>query len=73
MPKKTETGNPDLRVWDGQQNIVGYIEVKKPTEENLKYIENSEQLKRYRYTFPNLILTSLSQLTHESLQFGGKP
>ncbi len=58
LPKKTEAGNPDFRVWDGQQHIIGYIEAKKPTEENLKYIENSEQLKRYRYTFPNLILTN---------------
>ncbi len=56
LPKKTEAGNPDFRVWDGRQQIVGYIETKKPGE-NLDLIENSEQLKRYRATFPNLILT----------------
>jgi len=56
LPKKTDAGNPDFRIWDGTQNIVGYIEAKKPGE-NLDYIENSEQLKRYRKTFPNLILT----------------
>lgn len=56
MPKKTEAGNPDFRVWDGKQKIVGYIEAKKPGE-NLDDIEDSEQLKRYRSTFPNLILT----------------
>jgi hypothetical protein len=56
LPKKTEAGNPDFRVWDGQQHIVGYIEAKKPCE-NLDVIENSEQLKRYRFVFPNLILT----------------
>jgi predicted helicase len=56
LPKKTEAGNPDFRVWDGTQNIVGYIEAKKPGE-NLDIIENSPQLKRYRKTFPNLILT----------------
>ena len=38
LPKKTEAGNPDFRVWDGKQSIVGYIEAKKPTEENLDYI-----------------------------------
>ena len=56
LPKKTEAGNPDFRVWDGKQQIVGYIEAKKPGE-NLNLIEDSEQLKRYRSTFPNLILT----------------
>lgn len=56
LPKKTDAGNPDFRVWDGMQSIVGYIEAKKPGE-NLELIENSEQLKRYRKTFPNLILT----------------
>ena len=56
LPKKTDAGNPDFRVWDGTQNIVGYIEAKKPGE-NLDIIEESEQLKRYRKTFPNLILT----------------
>lgn len=56
LPKKTEAGNPDFRIWDGKQNIVGYIEAKKPGE-NLDKIEASEQLKRYRSTFPNLILT----------------
>jgi len=58
LPKKTEAGNPDFRIWDGKQNIVGYIEAKKPTEENLDYIEDTEQLKRYLKTFPNLILTN---------------
>ncbi len=56
LPKKTEAGNPDFRVWDGKQHIVGYIEAKVPGE-NLDVIENKEQLKRYRSVFPNLILT----------------
>ncbi|MFM8744340.1 MAG: hypothetical protein ACKODM_13590, partial [Cytophagales bacterium] len=56
LPKKTEAGNPDFRIWDGQQSIVGYIEAKKPGE-NLDSIENSTQLERYRGVFPNLILT----------------
>jgi len=56
LPKKTEAGNPDFRVWDGSQHIIGYIEAKKPGA-NLDSIELSEQLQRYRETFPNLILT----------------
>lgn len=56
LPKKTEAGNPDFRIWDGQQNIVGYIEAKVPGAD-LNKIETSEQLKRYRDTFPNVILT----------------
>jgi len=56
LPKKTEAGNPDFRVWDGSLNIVGYIEAKVPGAD-LNKIEASEQLKRYRDTFPNVILT----------------
>ncbi len=58
LPKSTEAGNPDFRVWDGKQHIVGYIEAKAPTVDNLDAIEYSDQLKRYRHTFPNLILTN---------------
>ena len=25
LPKKTEAGNPDFRVWNGQDRIIGYI------------------------------------------------
>ena len=38
--------------------ITGYIEAKAPTEERLDVVETSEQLQRYRETFPNLILTN---------------
>jgi hypothetical protein len=58
LPKPTEAGNPDFRVWDGRQHIVGYIEAKAPTCENLEPVAASEQLTRYRGTFPNLILTN---------------
>lgn len=58
QPRPTEGGNPDFRVWDGTSRIVGYIEAKPPTEELLDRIESTEQLHRYRNTFPNLILTN---------------
>lgn len=58
LPKKTEAGNPDFRVWDGRQHIVGYIEAKQPLMDDLDRIESSEQLQRYLHTFPNLILTN---------------
>ena len=58
LPKPTEGGNPDFRLWNGTDRIIGYIEAKNPTEERLDRIENTEQLKRYRETFPNLILTN---------------
>jgi len=57
LPKKTEAGNPDFRIWDGKQHIVGYIEAKDPNVD-LNRAENSEQLERYLDTFPNLILTN---------------
>ncbi|MDP2681714.1 MAG: type ISP restriction/modification enzyme [Deltaproteobacteria bacterium] len=58
LPKKTDAGNPDFRIWDGKQQIVGYIEAKAPTVEYLDHIEETGQLKRYLHTFPNLILTN---------------
>lgn len=58
LPKTTEAGNPDFRVWDGKAHITGYIEAKKPETYNLDPIAVSEQLKRYLGTFPNLILTN---------------
>ena len=58
LPRPTDGGNPDFRLWNGRDRIIGYIEAKKPTEERLDSIENSEQLNRYRSTFPNLILTN---------------
>ena len=57
LPKKTEAGNPDFRVWDGKHSQVGYVEAKQPRA-NLDEIETSDQLKRYISTFPNLILTN---------------
>jgi len=58
LPKKTEAGNPDFRVWNGKNHITGYIEAKDPSISSLDWIEDSEQLKRYRSTFPNVILTN---------------
>lgn len=56
LPKQTEAGNPDFRVWDGDHFVVGYIEAKTPGT-NLDQIETTPQLQRYFQTFPNLILT----------------
>ncbi|HWP92860.1 MAG TPA: type ISP restriction/modification enzyme [Thermodesulfobacteriota bacterium] len=58
LPKKTEAGNPDFRLWDGKQHIFGYIEAKAPTVTYLDQVETTEQLKRYLHTFPNLLLTN---------------
>lgn len=58
LPKQTEAGNPDFRIWDGKNHITGYIEAKAPTTTNLDSIQYSEQLKRYCSTFPNVILTN---------------
>jgi len=52
-PRKTEAGIPDFRIGKNGE-IVGYIEAK-PPDTNLEEIEDSEQLKRYRDSLPNLI------------------
>jgi len=57
LPKATDAGNPDFRLWNGRNRIVGYVEAKAPGAGSLDRIEESEQLARYRSTFPNLILT----------------
>ena len=57
LPKKTEVGNPDFRVWDGKRKIVGYIEAKN-LDKNLNAVQNTEQISRYLTTFPNFILTN---------------
>lgn len=57
-PTATKAGNPGFRVWNGAGRIIGYIEAKRPSEERLDAIEDSEQRQRYRATFPNLILTN---------------
>ena len=58
LPKSTDAGNPDFRIWDGKAHITGYIEAKKPETFNLDPIAVSEQLKRYLGTFPNVLLTN---------------
>ena len=58
FPKKTEVGNPDIRVLDDEGRLVGYIEAKPPEKDALETIEDQEQLTRYRKTFHNLILTN---------------
>ncbi|MBP7215134.1 MAG: N-6 DNA methylase [Candidatus Kapabacteria bacterium] len=60
LPKKTEAGNPDFRIWDGRQKIIGYIEAK-DLGVDLDKIEHSEQLLRYLSTFPNVILTNFTE------------
>lgn len=55
LPKPTEAGNPDFRVWDGENFIVGYIEAKLPGD--LDNPRHQEQFHRYISTFPNVILT----------------
>jgi hypothetical protein len=56
QPKQTEVGIPDFLIRkDGE--IIGYFEAKTP-DENLRDIEDSEQLKRHRRSLPNLILTN---------------
>lgn len=61
LPKQTEAGNPDFRIWDGKAHVIGYVEAKKPSIENLDRIETSEQLQRYLGTFPNVLLTNFHE------------
>ena len=59
LPKQTEAGNPDFRIWDGKQDVVGYIEAK-DIGKKLDDYEDTDQVKRYLKTFPNVILTNFT-------------
>jgi len=58
-PSASTGGSPDFRV-DRDGVIVGYMEAKLPGED-LSRLEDSEQIMRYRNTFPNFILTNFSK------------
>jgi type I restriction-modification system DNA methylase subunit len=58
-PSASAGGSPDFRV-DRDGGIVGYLEAKLPGED-LSRLEDSEQVMRYRNTFPNFILTNFSK------------
>lgn len=58
LPKKSEAGQPDFRIWDGESKITGYIEAKSPTTKFLDEIESTDQLKRYLEAYPNILLTN---------------
>ena len=54
--KTQEAGRPDFTVLAENGDTIGYIEAKTPKSDLIR-AENTEQLKRYLITFPNLILT----------------
>jgi predicted helicase len=54
LPKKTDVGIPDFLIRKNGE-IVGHIEAKLP-DSNLRDVENSEQIQRYRNALPNLIV-----------------
>lgn len=58
QPKKNIAGTPDFLIKDKNQKLIGYIEAKHLEEKDLYGIAETEQLKRYRESLPNLILTN---------------
>jgi len=74
FPKKTEGGNPDIRVLTKNSKLIGYIEAKPPEIGNLETLEDSRQIKRYKDTFPNFIFTNLLEFRlYREGQPVGKP
>jgi hypothetical protein len=60
LPRKTEDCLLDLQVRRGEA-IVGYVEAKR-SGKNLDRVAETDQLKRYRAAFPNLLLTNFREL-----------
>jgi hypothetical protein len=61
IPRKSEGCSLDFQVWRGRHRLAGYIEAKRPSAD-LERAEESEQVRRYRRTFPNLLLTNFREL-----------
>lgn len=59
IPRRREGHLLDFQVWRGGRPV-GYVEAKRPGTD-LERAEGSPQLRRYRETFPNLILTNFHQ------------
>jgi hypothetical protein len=60
IPRKTQDCLLDFQVWNGGR-VAGYVEAKAPGMD-LKAAAESEQLLRYRKTFPNLLLTDFREV-----------
>jgi hypothetical protein len=67
IPRLTDGCLVDFQVWRGRR-VVGYVEAKRPGTD-LDAAERSEQVRRYRAAFPNLILTDF----HEFRLLRGDP
>jgi len=63
LPAKTEAGFPDIKVFQKDGFITGYIECKKPEEDIEKWAE-SKQVKRYKSHFKNFLLTNFISFKH---------
>ena len=61
IPRKTESCLLDFQVWRGRNRIAGYVEAKRPGTD-LGAAAESEQVLRYRRTFPNLLLTNFREV-----------
>jgi hypothetical protein len=59
IPRKTQSCLLDFQVMRGER-IVGYVEAKRPGAD-LGLISEWEQVRRYRRTFPNLLLTNFRE------------
>jgi hypothetical protein len=60
IPRKTEDCLLDFQVWAGGR-VAGYVEAKAPGTDLARSAE-TEQLIRYRRTFPNLLLTDFREV-----------
>jgi len=56
VPKQTDAGHPDFRVWDGAYQVIGYIVTTAPGTPR-DHEADDAHLRHYRRTFPNLIVT----------------
>lgn len=61
IPRKAHGCSLDFQVWRGRDRLAGYIEAKRLSAD-LDKEEQSEQVRRYLRTFPNLVLTNFREI-----------
>ncbi len=57
QPRKTKVGIPDFTIRK-EKELLGYVEAKNLSIEDLQTVEHTEQIERYKKKLPNFILTN---------------
>ena len=63
LPRPTDGGNPDFRIWNGTDRIIGYVEAKSPPRSGSTSSRSRNNSNAIDPRFPNLILTNFPRIS----------